>query len=89
MAQNRLNISRYFVVSAKNEHPEALIKMINLYVEKFSTTDKAEYARFLVNDTGSDTFDLHGTMFKFFPPLRNIDAHFNVLKALETDDPPS
>lgn len=87
MAQNRLNITRYFVVNAKFEHPEALFKLLNLYVEKFSTQDKADYARFLVNDTGAETFDLHGTMFKVFPPIRNIEAHYNVLKALETGDP--
>lgn len=85
-AQNKLNISRYFVVNAKFEHPEALFKLLNKYVEKFTTLNKEDYARFLVNDTGSDTFDLHGTMFKMFPPLRNVDAHQNVLKALETGD---
>lgn len=85
-AQNRLNIDYYFVVSKNCEHPEALFKLLNLFVEKFSTTSKEEYAKYLVNDTGSDTFDLHGTIFKIYPPLRNLEAFQNVEKALEEND---
>jgi putative aldouronate transport system substrate-binding protein len=85
-AQTRLNIDEYFVVSKKCEHPEALFKLLNFYVEKFTTGSAEEYAKYLVNDTGAETFDLHGTMFKMYPPLRNLEAYANVQKALETKD---
>jgi putative aldouronate transport system substrate-binding protein len=81
-----LNVQYYYVVNKNCEHPEALIKLLNFFVEKFAYSDSTEYAKYLTNDAGVDTFAIHEAMFKTFNPLNNLMAYRNVTKAFETSD---
>ncbi len=84
--QIRLNILGYYVVSKDAENPEALIKMLNFFVEKFSFIGEEEYAQYLTDATGASSFDLHGTMFKTYNALKNLEAYWHVNEALDSGD---
>ncbi len=85
--QIKLNIPWYYVVSKDAEHPEALIKLLNFFVEKFSYASPEEYKLYLVDDTGIPQFALHETMFKTYNALNNLQAYWHVNEAFEKDDP--
>ncbi len=87
--QIKLNVVLYFVVNKNCEHPEALIKLLNFFVEKFGFSDEEEYANYLVTDTGIPSFALHDTMFKTYNALRNLEAYWKVSEAFEMNDPSS
>lgn len=81
-----LNIQYYYVVSKECEHPEALIKLLNFWVEKSAYSSQEEYDKYLTNDTGIPAFALHETMFKTDDALKNLNNYRIVTKALETND---
>ena len=84
--QIRLNIPYYYVVSEKCENPEALIKLLNFFVEKFAYTSGDEYAKYLVTDNGPASFNIHETMFKTYNALKNLEAYWHVNEAFDTGD---
>ncbi len=84
--QIKLNIPYYYVVSSKAEHPEALIKLLNFFVEKFAYIPVDEYAQYLVTDTGIPSFALHDTMFKTYNALKNLEAYWHVSDAFDKGD---
>lgn len=84
--QIRLNIPYYYVVNAKYEHPEALIKLLNFFVEKFAYTTGEEYEQYIVHDIGAPQFNIHETMFKTYNALKNLEAYWHVNEAIEMDD---
>ena len=85
--QIKLNIPWYYVVSSEAEHPEALIKLLNFFVEKFAYISPEEYANYLVTDTGIPSFALHDTMFKTYNALKNLEAYWHVSEAFDKKDP--
>jgi len=84
--QIRLNIPFYYVVSKDSEHPEALIKLLNFFVEKFAYASPEEYQEYLVDDNGFPVFNIHETMFKTYNALKNLEAYWHVTEAFETND---
>lgn len=84
--QIALNVPYYYVVSEKCEHPEALIKLLNFWVEKFGFSNPEEYATYLTNDTGIPSFAIHETNIQTFNALQNLDAYKQVIVALESGD---
>ena len=84
--QIKLNVVYYYVVNKNFEHPEALIKLLNFFVDKFGFADAEEYANYLVEDNGIPSFALHDTMFKTYNALRNLEAYRKVSEALKQND---
>ncbi len=84
--QIRLNIPYYYVVSKKCENPEALIKLMNFFVEKFAYTSGEEYEQYLVLDNGPASFNIHETMFKTYNALKNLEAYWHVNEAFANND---
>ncbi|RED64849.1 carbohydrate ABC transporter substrate-binding protein (CUT1 family) [Cohnella lupini] len=83
-AQVPFAISTYYVVKKGAEHPEAAIKLLNFDYEKLwgATAQPDVYN---VDKNGIATFGyalLYGEA-----PRKNLDAHLNVVKALEANDP--
>lgn len=82
-AQLAFSIATYQVVNKEFAHPEALVQMLNLYVEK-TESDPATYLKY---GTGAD-----GTMYSRFAPVYALDpddtrgVHLKTLKAIETGD---
>lgn len=81
-------ISNLFVVSAKCEHPEAVIKLLNYYVDEYN--DPEEYVKCVedpaLEGTNTDDFPQHYAMLKTFDPLKNVKARHEIMKSLETGD---
>lgn len=84
--QVKLNIPWYYVVNKNAKHPEALIKLLNFFVEKLAYASPQEYEKYLVEDTGIPSFALHDTMFKIYNALKNIEAYRHVSVALDNSD---
>lgn len=84
--QIRLNVPYYYVVSADCENPEALIKMLNFFVEKFGYTSGDEYNKYLTADNGIPSFAIHETMFKTYNALKNLEAYRHVNAAFDSND---
>lgn len=84
--QIRLNIPFYYVVSAECKNPEALIKLLNFFVEKFAYSTGDEYAFYLTADNGPASFAIHETMFKTYNALKNLEAYWHVNDAFDNND---
>ncbi len=79
-----LKVRYYYVVKKDFEHPEALIKLINFFTEKQNTLNREEYERYFFQETNLE--GLHLTNFQTWPTLKNLQAHWNITKALDTKD---
>lgn len=79
--QIRLNTNYYYVVNSDCEHPEALIKLLNFFVEKFGFAEGEEYEKYLTSDNGIPSFAIHETMFKTYNALKNLEAYRHVSEA--------
>ncbi len=85
--QTAISIEAYAVVSAKCEHPEAIVRMLNYFIEK-STAEKEEYNRCLVSYDGTTTnFPLMYIMLRNDYALKNLNAHYACMEAVEKEDP--
>lgn len=81
-----VGISQIFVISSKCEHPEAVIKLLNFWVET-QLLPKEERDKYMMPDeSGTMTFPQHYAMLKTENPLKNLDAYHHVCEALESGD---
>lgn len=85
--QSDLNIRQMYVISSECEHPEAVIKLLNFYVDVF-TSDEEEREKYYVEDgSGNMSFPLHYVSgFMSSNAMTNLNAYWNVCDALETGD---
>ncbi|MBO7744581.1 extracellular solute-binding protein [Paenibacillus sp. MWE-103] len=83
-AQVPFAISTYYVVKKDAEHPEAAIKLLNFDLEKL-WGKTAEPEVYNADKNGNAVFEfalLYGEA-----PSKNVDAHLDVVKALDANDP--
>ncbi|CAM3239964.1 extracellular solute-binding protein [Paenibacillus lupini] len=80
--QIKLNVRGYYVVKKDFDHPEALIKMLNLFTEANRGPDKEMYDKFF----GPDGPGQHPTAFQEWAAKKNLTAHLNVTEALKSGD---
>ncbi|SEO37856.1 extracellular solute-binding protein [Paenibacillus sp. OV219] len=76
---------QYFAVKKGAAHPEALLKMINLFVETGwgETTTPENYAKYFT----SEGFEKFKNMpFQAWPSRKNLDIHLHVTAALDSKD---
>jgi len=80
--------NQYFVVKKGNANPEALVKMINLFVEIGwgETTTLELYNQYFTGD-GFEKFKL--MPFQAWPARNNVDLYKHVTEAVESKDPSS
>ncbi len=87
--QADLNIRQIYVISSKCEHPEAVIKLLNFYVDVF-TADEEEREKYYIEDgsgNGLMSFPLHYVSgFMSSNAMTNLNAYWNVCDALESGD---
>lgn len=85
--QISLYITGYVVVNKNCEHPEAVVRLLNYWVDKFGFSGE-EFNDFLVPDSnGVMNFPLHWAMLKTWNPLKNLTSHQMLVEALEKNDP--
>ncbi|WP_308637553.1 extracellular solute-binding protein [Paenibacillus silvisoli] len=79
------SVGQYFAVKKGAEHPEALLKMLNLFVETGwgETTTPENYAAYFTGD-GFEKFKM--MPFQAWPARKNLDIHLHVTAALDSKD---
>lgn len=82
-----VGISEIFVISSDCEHPEAVIKLLNFWAETQLLPQEEMSKYMLPDESGTMTFPQHYVMAKTWNPLKNLQAHYNVCDALESEDP--
>ncbi len=87
MAQISLGTSSYYVCSAAFEHPEALVKMINLFDQKAWGGTKEDYETYMdatVDGTMYETFKY--AFASAWPAKKNIDIYYAIGEAFKGND---
>lgn len=80
------NITGYVVVNKNCKHPEAVVRLLNYWVDKYGYSG-SEYDDFLVEDSnGVLNFPLHWVMLKTWDPLKNLTNYQELAKALDSGD---
>ena len=84
--QIALRVLNYVVVSKKCEHPEAVIRLLNFWVDKYAYSGE-EYNDYLVEDeNGVLNFPLHTVMLKTWFPLKNLMIHEHIARVLNGEE---
>ena len=79
-------ITGYVVVNKNCQHPEAVVRLLNFWVDKFGYSGE-EYNDYLITDsTGMTQFPQHWVMLKTWFPLKNLTGHQEIVKAMESGD---
>lgn len=78
--------TQYFAVRKDVKHPEALVKMVNKFVEIGwgESTTLEDYAKYFTWD-GLEKFKY--APFQSWPARKNLDTHLHVTEALKNNDP--
>jgi len=84
MVSSSVSAEYFWVVRKGFEHPEAAIKMLNLFTEKcWGETADNDY----FNGDGTKIVPFKYALVQTWPALKNINAHKNVAAALPAKDP--
>lgn len=83
-AQIPFGVTEYYVVSKDCEHPEAVFKLLNIYLDKIYG-EHAESAVYGITPDGLGPYDYPVVTLE--PPMKNFDAAEHVTEAMETNDP--
>lgn len=81
-----VGVTEIFVISSQCENPEAVIKLLNFWVEAFDSPKEERDAYLLPDEAGTMIFPQHYVMLKTWNPLKNLEQHYKLLKALEDGD---
>lgn len=85
--QIALALQGYLVINAECEHPEAVIKLLNFWVESQGNSTREEYESYMYEDpNGLMMTPQHWTMVKCFAPTQVLDDWYNVCEAIEKND---
>ena len=81
-----LRVNDYVVVNKNCEHPEAVVRMLNFWVDKTGYSED-EYNDYLIESSeGTMDFPLHWVMLRTMSPLVNLTNHQKVVEAMESGD---
>lgn len=84
MPMGKVPVQLYYAVSKKSKNPEAIMKLLNFSMEGFAPDAPADTG-FGFSPSGIPVY-----LYNFIgpePAMKNLNAHRNVLKALESNDP--
>jgi len=85
--QIALSLVGYLVISAECEHPEAVVKLLNFWVETQGNSTVEEYKSYQYEDpNGLMMTPQHWTMVKCYAPTQTLDDWYNIKKVIETGD---
>jgi len=80
----KVPVQLYYAVSKKSKNPEAIFKLLNFSMEGFAPDAKA------VEGFGTSPTGVPVYLYNFIgpePAMKNLNAHHNIVKALEAKDP--
>ncbi|MFD3260032.1 extracellular solute-binding protein [Paenibacillus lentus] len=81
----KMPITRYYGVSKDSKHPEAIIKLLNFSMQGYDPEAAQENSKFGITDTNIPVY-LY-SLISADPAKKNLNAHLNTMKALESNDP--
>lgn len=81
--QNIFPVRAYFVVTKGTKHPEAIVKMLNMFVEK-SWGEHSEPLKYSKGEDGLELFKY--AVVQAWPANSNLNVHLHVAGALATGD---
>ncbi|HHV99647.1 MAG TPA: extracellular solute-binding protein [Clostridiaceae bacterium] len=82
MPNTAINVEKYHIVNSNCKHPEALVKLLNFFMEKnFGETADIAYG---TDKDGLQTFQY--TIIGASPVRKNLTAHEKILEAVEKND---
>ncbi len=84
MPMGKVPVQLYYAVSKKSKHPEAIMKLLNFSMEGFAP-DAPVDSGFGFSPSGIPVY-----LYNFIgpePAMKNLNAHHNVVEALNTNDP--
>ncbi|MCI3926991.1 extracellular solute-binding protein [Paenibacillus sp. TRM 82003] len=84
MPMGKVPVQLYYAVSKEAKNPEAIIKLLNFSMEGFAPDAPADTG-FGYSPSGIPVY-----LYNFIgpePAMKNLNAHRNILKALEANDP--
>jgi len=88
MPITKMPVTRYYAVNAKYKHPEAIMKLVEAGSAGYSrdSKDKADewYDKLNYDENGIAVWQYQ--VLGYEPAKKNLIAHYNVVKALETGD---
>ncbi|RED39975.1 extracellular solute-binding protein [Paenibacillus sp. VMFN-D1] len=73
----------YYAVKKGAKNPEAVMQMVNLFIEK-GWGEKADFSHFFSSPDGIELFK-HAP-FNAWSPTKNLDVHLSVIESLKTGD---
>jgi putative aldouronate transport system substrate-binding protein len=82
----KVPVQLYYAVSKKTQNPEAIFKLLNFSMEGFAPDAK------VVEGFGTSPTGVPVYLYNFIgpePAMKNLNAHHNIVKALEAKDPAS
>ncbi|KAF9140369.1 hypothetical protein BGX30_006641 [Mortierella sp. GBA39] len=71
----------YYAVKKGAKNPEAVMQMVNLFIEK-GWSEKADFSHFFSSPDGIELFK----PFNAWSPTKNLDVHLSVIESLKTGD---
>ena len=77
-------VTNFHVVNKDFKHPEALIKMVNLWVEN-TMGENGDNDKYSTTPEGKEVFKL--SMFRVWKPKQNLESYLAVKEALNSSDP--
>jgi putative aldouronate transport system substrate-binding protein len=85
--QIALRLGGYLVINSECEHPEAVIKLLNFWVESQGNSTREVYESYMYQ--GSDGLmytPQHWTMLKCYSPTQTLEDYYSVCEAIEKND---
>ena len=85
--QIALRLQGYLVINSECEHPEAIVKLLNFWVESQGNSTREVYESYMYQ--GSDGLmytPQHWTMLKCYAPTQIIEDWYDVCEAIEKND---
>lgn len=80
-------VNNYYVVIKGANHPEAMVKMLNLHLERsFGETQNRDKYVMLPQPDGTHLHVLKYSFFNIAPIMKNIEGHVLVTEALKSND---
>lgn len=85
--QITLNLVGYAVINSECEHPEAVIKLLNFWVETQGNSTAEEYQSYqYMSPDGLMMTPQHWTMLKCYSPTQTLEDYHTICKVLENND---
>lgn len=79
-------VTQLFAISSKCEHPEAVVKLLNFWMDVTTSSQEEREKYMIVDKSGISDIPQHYVTLKTWNPLKNLEQHYKIVSALEDGD---